>query len=145
MCVLKGGLRYESAADVFVWIQRPWSSWSRTSQWWQVSSFYLRRETVRERHWSLPLSSPPPPFLRHGELDHHAVFSFVFQASPWNTWRPFYGGYTKKGSSWSLVFVEKFCSRSLTTFQASLGKFGQKSFAPPKICLLLLNLCRLHL
>jgi len=32
----------------------------------------------------------------------------------------------------------KFIGKSpTTTFRASLGKFGQKSFAPPKICLLL--------
>jgi len=53
-----------------------------------------------------------------------------------NTWRPFFGGRTKKRSSWSLW--EK-CRQKLhkKTFRSSLGKFGQKSFAPPKICLLL--------
>jgi len=46
-------------------------------------------------------------------------------------WRPFFGGHSTK-------MVGKSCT---TTFWASLGKFGQKSFAPPKICLLL-HLCR---
>jgi len=48
-----------------------------------------------------------------------------------NKWRPFFGCHTKKT-------VGKSCT---TTFWASLGNFVQKSFTPPKICLLL-HLCR---
>ena len=44
--------------------------------------------------------------------------------------KPFFGGHTTKT-------VGKRCT---TTFWASLGKFGQKSFVSPKICLLL-HLC----
>jgi len=47
-----------------------------------------------------------------------------------NKWRQFFGGHTTKT-------VGKSCT---TTFCASLRKFGLKSFAPPKICLLL-HLC----
>jgi len=34
-----------------------------------------------------------------------------------------------------MIFVEKFCRESYKTFRTSLVKLGQKSFAPPKICL----------
>jgi len=56
-----------------------------------------------------------------------------------------FGGHTKKMSSWSMW--EKIYRQSRTkTFRASLGKFGQKSFAPPKIFLLLhLRTSTLHL
>ena len=43
----------------------------------------------------------------------------------------FFGGHTKLRSSWSL-WEKKICS-----FRESLGKFGRKSFAPQKLCLLL--------
>jgi len=50
--------------------------------------------------------------------------------------KTFFGGHTKKRSSWLLW--EIICRRSHTkTFWASLGKFGHKFFAPSKICLLL--------
>ena len=56
-----------------------------------------------------------------------------------NIWRPFFGGHTKR-SSWSLK--EEICSqKSHKNFcRASWGKLGQKSLAPPKMCLLL-HLC----
>jgi len=48
----------------------------------------------------------------------------------------FWGGHTKKGLH--DLCDRKFVGRSRTkSFRASLGKFGQKSFAPPKISLLL--------
>jgi len=53
-----------------------------------------------------------------------------------NKWRPFFGIHTKRGLHdlcWG-KFVGK--SRT-TTFWASLGIVGHKSFAPQKICLLL--------
>jgi len=83
--------------------------------------------------------------------------------NPWKSrqkWRPLLFDFTK----WQPTFAEKqmktflevtpkkilniLCGRTIlgkshtTTFRASLGTFGQKSFAPPKICLLLyLRLC----
>jgi len=68
----------------------------------------------------------------------------------------FRASYVKLGQNWCLKCFdlrksaqhEKKCSRvffflrsfSLECFRAGLGKFGKKSFAPPKICLLL-HLC----
>jgi len=45
----------------------------------------------------------------------------------------FFGGHTKKGLH-DLCW-RKFIVKSRTTFRASLGNFGQKSLAPPKIYL----------
>ena len=51
------------------------------------------------------------------------------------TWRPLFGVHPKDGR------YEKIIAQKVTQiFRASLGKFGQKSFAPPKICLLV-HLC----
>jgi len=53
-----------------------------------------------------------------------------------NKLRPFFGVHSKK-------YLNNLCGRKFlgrsrtTTVRASLGKFRQKSFAPPKICLLL--------
>ena len=50
--------------------------------------------------------------------------------------RPFFRGHTKNRSSCSLW--EKICGQKVyKNFRASLGKYWQKSFTPPKICLLL--------
>jgi len=46
-----------------------------------------------------------------------------------------FGGHTKKVV---MIFVKKVCRKKLhKTLRGSLGKFGQKSFATPKMCLLL--------
>ena len=47
-----------------------------------------------------------------------------------NTWSPIFGYHTNKRSSWS--FWEKICRQKNFS-----GKFWEKSFAPPKLCLLL--------
>jgi len=53
-----------------------------------------------------------------------------------NTWSSFFGGHTKKGLH--DLCGSKFVGKSRTkTFRTSLGKFGQKSFATPKIFLFL--------
>ena len=50
--------------------------------------------------------------------------------------KTFFGGHTKKRSSWSLW--EEICRQNCTkTFRANLGKFWQKSFAFPTNCLFL--------
>jgi len=53
-----------------------------------------------------------------------------------NRMKTFFGGHTKKGfhDLRGRVFAGKSCKK---TFRKSLGKFGQKSFATPKISLLL--------
>jgi len=50
--------------------------------------------------------------------------------------KTFFGGHTEKGlyDLRGRTFVGKSCTK---TFRESLGKFGQKSFATPKISLLL--------
>jgi len=53
-----------------------------------------------------------------------------------NWWRRFFGSHTKKGLH--DLCGTKFVGKShIKHFRARLGKFRQKSFAPPKICLLL--------
>jgi len=50
--------------------------------------------------------------------------------------RPFFGGHTNNKSSCSLW--EKICGQKEDkNFSGKFGEFGQKSFAPPKLCLLL--------
>jgi len=53
------------------------------------------------------------------------------------TWRPFFLEVIPKITSVGGNTHTKSCPK---TFRASLGKFGQKSFAPPKICLFHRNL-----
>ena len=47
-------------------------------------------------------------------------------------WRPIFGAHPKRRSAW-----EKVRTKVTQFFRTSLGKFGQKSCVPPKICLLL--------
>jgi len=62
-------------------------------------------------------------------------FEFFFPKPKKNTWRPFLEVTPLKGlyDLCKMKFVGKSPTKS---FRESLGKFGQKSFAPPKICLL---------
>jgi len=53
-----------------------------------------------------------------------------------NAWRLYFGGHTEKGLD---LCERKFVGKisQTKTFRVRLGKFGQNSFAPSKICLLL--------
>jgi len=49
-----------------------------------------------------------------------------------NTWRPFFGCRTKKRSSWSLIFVEKFCTKSPTKRSGQIWENSGKNLSHPQ-------------
>jgi len=90
--------------------------WEKSLKMWAKSGHKWRPTLLDFKKWR-------PTFA-----EKHTKTSFFFENHTKNRF---------SSSSW-----EKICrQKTHKTFRASLGKFSQKSFAPPKICLLDLYLC----